>query len=72
MLEDDVKDALDSLPEEFKMSIILSDIEGFSYQEIADILDCPIGTVRSRISRGRKLLQKKLYDFAKHRGIVKA
>jgi RNA polymerase sigma-70 factor (ECF subfamily) len=72
LVEDDVKEAMDSLPEEFKMAIILSDIEGFSYQEIADILDCPIGTVRSRISRGRKVLQKRLYDFAKKKGIVKA
>jgi RNA polymerase sigma-70 factor (ECF subfamily) len=72
LVEDDVKEAMDSIPEEFRMAIVLSDIEGFSYQEIADILDCPIGTVRSRISRGRKILQKRLYDFAKKKGIVKA
>ncbi len=72
MVEDDVKTAVESLPDEFRMAIILSDIEGFSYQEIADIAECPIGTVRSRISRGRKFLQKKLYDFARKKGIIKA
>jgi RNA polymerase sigma-70 factor (ECF subfamily) len=71
MVEDDVKNAMDFLPEEFRTAIILSDIEGLSYQEIADTLDCPIGTVRSRISRGRKFLQKKLYDFARKKGITK-
>jgi len=72
MVEDDVKTALDQLPFEFRMATILSDIEGFSYQEIADIMDCPIGTVRSRLSRARKFLQKRLYDFARERGIVKS
>ena len=72
MVEDDVKEALDQLPFEFRMVTILSDIEGFSYQEIADIMDCPIGTVRSRLSRARKFLQKRLYDFARERGIVKS
>ena len=71
MVEDDVKNAMDFLPEEFRTAIILSDIEGLSYQEIAETLDCPIGTVRSRISRGRKVLQKKLYDFARKKGITK-
>jgi RNA polymerase sigma-70 factor (ECF subfamily) len=72
LVEDDIKEALDELPFEFKMAVVLSDIEGFSYQEIADIMDCPIGTVRSRLSRARKFLQTKLYEFAKHRGIVKS
>jgi len=72
MVEDDVKNAVESIPEEFRTAIILSDIQGFSYQEIADIAECPIGTVRSRISRGRKFLQKKLYDFARKKGIIKA
>ncbi len=71
MVEDDVKNAMDFLPEEFRTAIILSDIEGLSYQEIAETLDWPIGTVRSRISRGRKVLQKKLYDFARKKGITK-
>ena len=71
LLEDDVKKALDSLPFEYRMVVILSDIEGFSYQEIAEIMDCPVGTVRSRLSRARKMLQKKLYDFAVAKGIIK-
>jgi RNA polymerase sigma-70 factor (ECF subfamily) len=60
----EVKQALESLPEQFRMAVILCDIEGFSYKEIAEILDVPIGTVMSRIHRGRKLLQKRLWDFA--------
>jgi len=71
LVEDDIKKALDELPLEFKMAVVLSDIEGFSYQEIADIMECPIGTVRSRLSRARRFLQSKLYEFAKQRGIVK-
>lgn len=72
LVEDDVKAALDELPFEFKMAVILSDIEGFTYQEIAEIMECPIGTVRSRLSRARRFLQGKLYEFAKKRGIVKS
>jgi RNA polymerase sigma-70 factor (ECF subfamily) len=59
-----VKEALEALPEQFRMAVILADIEGFSYKEIAEILDVPIGTVMSRIHRGRKALQKSLFDFA--------
>jgi len=58
----EVKQALESLPEQFRMAVILCDIEGFSYKEIADILDIPIGTVMSRLHRGRKALQKRLYE----------
>jgi len=72
LVEDDVKEALDQLPFEFRMVTILSDVEGLSYQEIAEIMECPIGTVRSRLSRARKFLQGKLYEFAKKRGIVKS
>jgi RNA polymerase sigma-70 factor (ECF subfamily) len=71
LVEDEVKEALDQLPIEFRMVTILSDIEGFTYQEIAEVMDCPIGTVRSRLSRARKFLQKKLYEFGRKRGIVK-
>jgi len=71
LVEDDVKAALDQLPFEFRMVTILSDVQGLSYQEIADIMECPIGTVRSRLSRARRFLQGKLYDFARKRGIVK-
>jgi RNA polymerase sigma-70 factor, ECF subfamily len=68
--DDEVKAALESLPEQFRMAVILCDIEQFSYKEIAEILDIPIGTVMSRIHRGRKLLQKRLWDYAAERGLV--
>jgi RNA polymerase sigma-70 factor, ECF subfamily len=64
MPDDEVKQALESIPEQFRMAVILADIEGFSYKEIADILDVPIGTVMSRIHRGRRQLQKLLWDYA--------
>ncbi len=67
-MSDDVKTALARLPEEFRMVLVLSDIEGFSYKEISDIMDCPIGTVRSRLSRGRKLMYKYLLKYAKAEG----
>ena len=52
------------------MAVLLADVEGFSYKEIAEILDIPIGTVMSRLHRGRKALQKRLYEFAVERGLV--
>lgn len=64
-LDTDIQEALDSLPEEFKEVIALSDIEGFNYKEISKILGCPLGTVRSRLFRGRRLLFEKLYNYAK-------
>jgi RNA polymerase sigma-70 factor (ECF subfamily) len=64
MPDAEVKQALESIPEQFRMAVILADIEGFSYKEIADILDVPIGTVMSRIHRGRRQLQKLLWDYA--------
>ena len=69
-LDHEVKEAIEKLPYEFRISVILADIEGFRYKEIAGILNCPIGTVRSRLSRGRKLLQKYLWDYAKQRNYV--
>jgi len=68
--DDEVKAAIESLPEQFRMAVLLADVEGFSYKEIADILDIPIGTVMSRLHRGRKGLQKKLWEFAVERGLV--
>jgi RNA polymerase sigma-70 factor (ECF subfamily) len=65
-----VKEALEALPEQFRMAVILADIEGFSYKEIAEILDVPIGTVMSRIHRGRKALQKSLWKFAEERNLL--
>ena len=65
-----VKAALESLPENFRLPVLLADVEGFSYKEIADIMETPIGTVMSRLHRGRKALQKALWDTAKERGLV--
>jgi RNA polymerase sigma-70 factor (ECF subfamily) len=62
--EAEVKDAVDALPEAFRMAVLLADVEGFSYKEIAEIMDIPIGTVMSRLHRGRKQLEKLLYDYA--------
>ncbi len=70
LLEDDVARAIESLPEDFRTVVILCDIEGLSYEEIAEFVDCPIGTVRSRLHRGRKMLRAKLFDYAKKRGYV--
>jgi len=66
----DVKEALESIPENFRMAVLLADVEGFSYKEIAEIMDVPIGTVMSRLHRGRKALEKALYGVAKERGLV--
>lgn len=71
MLDDDVKKAIDELPEDFRIVVVLSFIEGFSYQEIAEIADLQLGTVKSRLHRGRKLLQKELLDYAIKKGIIK-
>jgi RNA polymerase sigma-70 factor (ECF subfamily) len=67
-----VKEALQSLPEDFRLAVYLADVEGFAYKEIAEIMDTPIGTVMSRLHRGRKQLQVLLADYAKDRGLVKA
>jgi RNA polymerase sigma-70 factor, ECF subfamily len=66
----EVKQAIESLPENFRMAVLLADVEGFAYKEIADILDIPIGTVMSRLHRGRKALQKQLYEFAVQRNLA--
>ncbi len=68
--EAEVKEAIESLPENFRMAVLLADVEGFAYKEIAEILDIPIGTVMSRLHRGRKLLQKRLWDFAVENGLA--
>ena len=66
----DIKEAIEALPENFRMVVLLADLEGFSYKEIAEILEIPIGTVMSRLHRGRKALQRALWDFARQRGLV--
>jgi RNA polymerase sigma-70 factor (ECF subfamily) len=68
--DDDVKAALEALPEAFRMAVLLADVEGFSYKEISEITEVPIGTVMSRIHRGRRALQKALHDVATARGLV--
>jgi RNA polymerase sigma-70 factor (ECF subfamily) len=68
--DQDVKAALESLPENFRLPVLLADIEGFSYKEIAEIMDTPIGTVMSRLHRGRKALERALWETAKQRGLV--
>jgi len=71
LLDDEITSAIASLPDDFKTVIILSDIEGFTYDEIADFVDCPVGTVRSRLHRARKMLFAKLYKYANEKGYVK-
>ena len=68
--DEDVQRALEALPEGFRMAVLLADIEGFSYKEIAEIMDVPIGTVMSRLHRGRKALQKALWETVRERGLV--
>jgi RNA polymerase sigma-70 factor (ECF subfamily) len=70
LVDDDVKAAVEALPERFRMPVLLADVEGFSYKEIAEIMDVPIGTVMSRLHRGRKQLQKALWKFAEERGLA--
>ena len=66
--DDEIKEALESLPESFRMTVLLADVEGFSYKEIAEIMEVPIGTVMSRLHRGRRALEKTLHDFGVARG----
>jgi RNA polymerase sigma-70 factor (ECF subfamily) len=68
--DSDVKEALQSIPEDFRLAVYLADVEGFSYQEIADIMKTPVGTVMSRLHRGRRLLRDLLTEYARGRGIV--
>ncbi|GMT49771.1 MAG: RNA polymerase sigma factor RpoE [bacterium] len=70
MLSSEVICALNLLPEDYKMAVIMADLEYLSYNEMADLLDCPIGTVRSRLSRGRKMLKKMLFNFALKEGVI--
>lgn len=70
LLDDEISKAITDLPEDFRTVIILSDIEGFTYDEIADFVDIPVGTVRSRLHRARKMLYSQLYDYAKLKGFT--
>jgi RNA polymerase sigma-70 factor (ECF subfamily) len=68
--DSDVKEALQSIPEDFRLAVYLADVEGFAYQEIADIMKTPVGTVMSRLHRGRRLLRDLLAEYARERGII--
>ena len=72
MVSADVERALAAVPSDFRMAVILADLEDFSYKEIAEIMDCPAGTVMSRLYRGRKILQGLLHDYAVEQGIIQA
>jgi RNA polymerase sigma-70 factor (ECF subfamily) len=71
LVEQEIQRALEALPADFRLAVVLCDVEEFSYEEIAQIMGCPIGTVMSRLHRGRKLLQRALYNHALALGIVK-
>ena len=71
LVDSDILQAIEDLPEQFRLAVVLSDIEGFSYAEMAEIMDVPMGTVMSRLHRGRRALQKRLWELARERGIVK-
>jgi RNA polymerase sigma-70 factor (ECF subfamily) len=70
-LSEDVANALAAVPADFRMAVVLCDMQGLSYKEIADVMDCPVGTVMSRLYRGRRLLKKALHDFAVKEGIIR-
>lgn len=70
LIDDDVSKALQELPEDFRTVVLLCDVEGFTYEEIANMLDVPIGTIRSRLHRGRNLLKTQLLDYARKRGFA--
>ena len=69
-LSEEVTASLSALPDEFRVVVVLSDLNGFSYREIADILDCPVGTVMSRLYRGRKSMRRELVNYAYAEGII--
>jgi RNA polymerase sigma-70 factor (ECF subfamily) len=71
LVDSDILEAIEELPEQFRLAVVLSDIEGFTYAEMAEIMEVPMGTVMSRLHRGRRALQKRLWDLAHERGIVK-
>ncbi len=71
LVDEDVRRAIDELPEDFRLPVVLSDVEGLSYAEIAEVLGIPVGTVKSRLFRGRRRLQKRLYQYAVEMGYLR-
>ncbi len=71
LVDREILDAIDGLPDDFREAVVLSDLQGLNYQEIAHVLEVPLGTVKSRLFRGRKLLQKRLYHYALDTGFLK-
>lgn len=72
IVDDEVLRAIEALPDDFRDAVLLSDLEGLPYQEVAEILDVPAGTVKSRLFRGRRRLQRELYDYAVEQGIIES
>ncbi len=70
LVDDEVKEALEALPPDFRLAVVMADLEDKSYKEIAEVMKCPLGTVMSRLYRGRKLLREQLFDYAKNRRLV--
>lgn len=70
LLDDEVKNAIEALPDDFRRAVIMADLEDMSYKEIAQVMDCPLGTVMSRLYRGRKLLRERLHEYAKEKRLV--
>ncbi len=72
VLDEDVQRAMDGLPVDYRMAVVLADLEGFSYKEIAEILDVPVGTVMSRLYRGRKLMEEAMLEYAQEHGYIRS
>jgi len=70
IMDAEVRESLEGLPVQFRSAVLLADVQGFSYKEIADILGIPVGTVMSRLSRGRHLLQRRLWEFARDQHLI--
>lgn len=72
VLDEDVQRSLDDLPADYRMVVVLADLEGFSYKEIAEILEVPVGTVMSRLYRGRRLMERAMLDYAREHGYLRS